>query len=68
MEENGQRRDQVLNKDIYPEQDLEKRIVGWEGQNDPENPRYTSKHLAEIVDGKHTETILPCGSGPSWAW
>jgi hypothetical protein len=28
------------NKDVYPEQHLEKGIVGWEGQNDPKNPRF----------------------------
>jgi hypothetical protein len=26
-------------KEIYPVQDLDKGIVGWEGQNDPQNPR-----------------------------
>jgi hypothetical protein len=28
------------NKEVYPEQHLDIGIVGWEGQNDPENPRY----------------------------
>ena len=27
-------------KETYPEQNLDKDIVGWEGQDDPENPRY----------------------------
>ncbi|KAF2098970.1 MFS general substrate transporter [Rhizodiscina lignyota] len=26
-------------RELYPEQDLDKGIVGWEGQDDPENPR-----------------------------
>lgn len=27
-------------KDLYPEQDLDNGIVGWEGLGDPENPRF----------------------------
>jgi hypothetical protein len=27
-------------REAYPEQDLDKGIVGWQGQNDPENPRF----------------------------
>jgi hypothetical protein len=30
----------ILQKEKYPEQELEKGIVGWEGQDDPQNPRY----------------------------
>ena len=33
------KREAASNKEIYPEQNLEKGIVGWEGQDDPENPR-----------------------------
>jgi hypothetical protein len=29
----------AVKKEIYPVQDLDKGIVGWEGQDDPENPR-----------------------------
>ena len=28
------------NREISPEQDLDKGIVAWESQDDPENPRY----------------------------
>ncbi|OAL36194.1 hypothetical protein AYO20_04608 [Fonsecaea nubica] len=34
-----QRKEHLLKRDVLPEQDLDQGIVGWEGQDDPENPR-----------------------------
>ncbi|OBT42472.1 hypothetical protein VE00_07918 [Pseudogymnoascus sp. WSF 3629] len=31
--------EQAQSRETYPEQDLDKGIVGWHGQDDPENPR-----------------------------
>lgn len=28
-----------LSGELYPESDMEKGLVGWESQDDPENPR-----------------------------
>ncbi|KIW97585.1 uncharacterized protein Z519_01169 [Cladophialophora bantiana CBS 173.52] len=40
----------VLKRDVLPEQDLDKGIVGWEGQDDLENPRnYTSMRKWTIL-------------------
>jgi hypothetical protein len=38
------RRKEGLSREVYPEQDLDNGVVGWEGQNDPENPRYVQQH------------------------
>jgi hypothetical protein len=58
----------ILQKEKYPEQELEKGIVGWEGQDDPQNPRYVlllAMHGFSLAD-LFQETIPQFENGPSW--
>ena len=58
-QQKGRRREFALKKDVLPEQDLDKGIVGWEGQDDPENPRnYTTLRKWTILSLVSSMTMI----------
>ncbi|EXJ67403.1 uncharacterized protein A1O5_09416 [Cladophialophora psammophila CBS 110553] len=55
----ARRKELVLKRDVLPEQDLDKGIVGWEGQDDPENPRnYASLRKWTILSLVSSMTLI----------
>ncbi|KAK5203098.1 hypothetical protein LTR96_011066 [Exophiala xenobiotica] len=53
------RKELHFKKDVLPEQDLDKGVVGWEGPGDPENPRnYTTSRKWTILSLVSSMTLI----------